>query len=146
MKRASSVLIVLFLMFGALAAQAKTKAKTDTVPALFLNARYVYVTSYDGWQFSPNLLPEDRQAISDTQNAINKWGKYVVVYNPEWADLIVVVQKRPTEDVLAVYDAKLGRDSSPLWWSSQRGGLDNNEMPLITKFQDAVNCTAKRKG
>ena len=30
-------------------------------PGTLVNARYVYVTSYDGDQFDINLLPEDRQ-------------------------------------------------------------------------------------
>ena len=42
--------------------------------------RYVYVACYDGDQFNPNLLSEDRNAIGDVQNAIQKWGKLTIVY------------------------------------------------------------------
>jgi hypothetical protein len=52
-------------------------AATTTVPAFpktLNNARYVYVTSYDGDEYTPGLLPEDRQAIATVQDAIQKWG------------------------------------------------------------------------
>jgi hypothetical protein len=44
-------------------------------PGTLANVRYVYVACYDGDQFNPNLLSEDRNAIGDVQNAIQKWGK-----------------------------------------------------------------------
>jgi hypothetical protein len=34
------------------------------------------VACYDGDQFNPNLLSEDRNAIGDVQNAIQKWASY----------------------------------------------------------------------
>ena len=43
---------------------------------------FCYVTSYDGDQFNPNLLPEDRQAIATVQDAMQKWGKFTLVYEP----------------------------------------------------------------
>ena len=52
-------------------AAAASKAKTPTVPAFpgtLVNARYVYVTSYDGDQFDPNLYPADRDAIGVTDD------------------------------------------------------------------------------
>ena len=74
-------------------------------PGTLVNARYVYVTSYDGDQFDINLLPEDREAISAVQDAIQKWGKFILVYEPQQADIVLMVMSRPSEDVLAVYDA-----------------------------------------
>jgi hypothetical protein len=110
----------------------------DDFPGTLKNARYVYVTAYDGPEFSHNLLPEDRQAIAAVQEAIQKWGKYIVVYEPGTADMILAVERRGSEDVLAVYDAKSGPDSQYLWRVMGRGGLDKNEMPLFRKFQEAV--------
>ena len=75
------------------------------MPRTFANARFVYVTAYDGDQFNPRLLPEDRAAIARVQDAIEKWGKLILVYRPQEADVILAVQSRPSEDVLAVYDA-----------------------------------------
>jgi len=39
----------------------------------FRNARYVYVTSFDGSQWNPSILPEDRAAIGEVQDAIRTW-------------------------------------------------------------------------
>lgn len=138
MKRALSVLLV--LMAPALAAWAAPSAQTSSAPVfpkILINARYVYVTAYDGDQFDPNLLSEDRQAIASVQDAIQKWGRYVVVYRPQDADMIIAVQKRGSEDVLAVYDAR-GLGDTYLWRVMGRGGLDRGELPLFAKLQSAV--------
>ena len=55
---------------GAMAAE-----DTPPMPRILANARFVYVTAYDGDQFNLNLLPEDRAAIARVQDAIQKWGK-----------------------------------------------------------------------
>ena len=107
------------------------------MPQLAVHARFVYVTSYDGPPWSGNVLPQDRQAIVDVQDSIMKWGKYILVYRPEEADLILIVQRRGSEDVLAVYDNK-PFNGTPLWRGMQQGGLDTKEMTLMTKFQRAV--------
>ena len=78
------------------------------MPRTLANARFVYVAAYDGDQFDSRLLPEDRAAIGRVQDAIQKWGKLTVVYRPQDADIILMVQSRPSEDVLAVYDAHSG--------------------------------------
>lgn len=135
MKRASLFLAV-FLLIGACVAALAQEPKV--MPQLVVNARFVYVTSYDGNQWSPNVLPEDRQAISDVQQALRKWGKYIVVYQPQQADIILAVQKRGTEDVLAVYQAGLGANANPLWRGMRAGGLDSNELGLMTQFRQAV--------
>ncbi len=112
------------------------------MPRIFANARFVYVAAYDGDQFNPNLLPEDREAISRVQDSIQKWGKLTVVYRPQDADVILLVQSRPSEDVLAVYDAHGGDASSRpsqtyLWRVMGRGGLQKGEMPLVSQFEKA---------
>ena len=75
---------------------------------------YVYVASYDGDQFNTNLLPEDREAIGAVQDAIQKWGKLTLVYQPSQADIIILVTSRPSEDILAVYDGHGSRGNLPL--------------------------------
>jgi hypothetical protein len=116
--------------------------KIPQMPRIFANARFVYVTAYDGDQFDPNLLPEDREAIARVQDAVQKWGKLIVVYKPEQADIILAVQSRPSEDVLAVYDAHQGDSTSRpsqtfLWRVMARGGLQKSETPLIAQFEKA---------
>src|SRR5215470_5709090 len=90
---------------SALAALNRTTAKTPAFPGTLANARYVYVASYDGDQFDPNLLPEDREAVNAVQDAIQNWGKLTLVYQPSQADIVILVMSRPSEDLLAVYDA-----------------------------------------
>jgi len=61
---------------SALAAPNPSAAQAPAFPGILANARYVYVASYDGGQFDPNLLPEDRDAINAVQNAIQDWGNW----------------------------------------------------------------------
>jgi len=123
-------------------AVAAPKAKTQTVPAFpgtLVNARYVYVTSYDGDQFNPNLLPSDRDAIGAVQDSIQKWGKFIVVYEPHEADVVLMVMSRPSEDVLAVYDAHGWPQNLYMWRMMGRGGLQTGETPLATSLEKAFD-------
>jgi hypothetical protein len=140
----SIILLILLGAFGSTIAIAAPRARKDVplLPKTLRNARYVYVTSYDGDQFNPNLLPEDRAAISAVQDAIQKWGKLVLVYKPDEADIILRVQSRPSEDVLAVYDGHQDRDQY-LWRVMARSGLQKNEMPLLSEFQQAFEQSQK---
>ena len=116
-----------------LAAPNPNNAKGPAFPGILANARYVYVASYDGDQFDPNLLPEDRNAINAVQSAIQDWGKLMVVYQPSQADIIILVTSRPSEDLMAVYDTP--PSGSFLWRVMGRGGLQSGETPLITQFE-----------
>ncbi len=121
---------------------AKASGSAPELPRTLANARFVYVTAYDGDQFDPQVLPEDRAAIARVQDAIHKWGKLTVVYRSQDADIIMMVESRPSEDVLAVYDAHSGdAQSGPsqnyLWRVMGRGGLQKSEMPLFSQFEKA---------
>lgn len=144
MKRLYGVMTVLLLLAAAAFAAPPDvqAAKIQTFPKTLINARYVYVTAYDGGQFNINLLPEDRQAISAVQDAIQHWGRYIVVYSPDQADMIIAVQSRPSEDVLAVYDAR-SQQSTYLWRAMGRDGLQQGETPLMTQLQQAVEKLGK---
>jgi hypothetical protein len=123
---------------------AKTPQGVAPFPGTLVNARFVYVTSYDGDQFSPNLLPEDRQAIATVQDAMQKWGKFTLVYEPYQADIVLMVMSRPSEDVLAVYDAHGWPQSQYLWRMMGRSGLQQGESPLVANLEKAFNlATAK---
>src|SRR5512146_173626 len=74
-------------------APAQKKAKKPNFPKLIVTARYVLVTSWYGDQYQMRIPPEDRQAINNVQEAVQKWGRYTLVYKPEDADLIFVVRK-----------------------------------------------------
>src|SRR5450432_3267535 len=116
-------------------------AKPAPFPGIFRNARYVYVTSFDGSQWNPNILPEDRAAIGEVQDALRTWGHFVVVQEPRDAEMILVVQRRGSEDELAVFDPTRGQYSTYLWRVMGRGGLDKNEMPLFRQFRQAFESS-----
>jgi hypothetical protein len=102
------------------------------------NAQFVYVTSYSGSQFSPNPLPEDRQAINAVQDALQNWGHYTIVYRPEDADMIIAVERRHTEDVLAAYDRQSWQQGTFLWRAMAKNGLRSPKMPLMHKLELAL--------
>ena len=106
------------------------------------NARFVYVTSYDGPQFSRNILPEDRAAISRVQNAVRDWG-YTVVYRPQQADMILAVQSRGSDDTLAVYSRGF---SHYLWRASQKGGFSAETSTLLDELKTDLDRAKGARG
>jgi len=122
----------------------KTPQGVPPFPGTLVNARYVYVTSYDGDQFDPNLLPADRAAIGAVQDSIQKWGKFIVVYEPRQADVVLMVTSRPSEDVLALYDAHGWPQNQYLWRMMGRSGLETGETPLATNLEKAFDQATAR--
>jgi hypothetical protein len=146
MKRFSLVAISVILAgVCALAAPNSSTAKVPAFPGTLANARYVYVASYDGDQFNPNLLPEDRNAIGAVQNAIQKWGKLTIVYRPSEADVIILVTSRPSEDLMAVYDGHQEPIGNFLWRVMGRDGLEYGETPLVTQFENGFESVQQHK-
>jgi hypothetical protein len=146
MKRFSFVAISLILAgVSALAVSNPSTTKVPAFPGTLANARYVYVASYDGDQFNPNLLPEDRNAIGAVQDAIQKWGKLTIVYRPSEADIIVLVTSRPSEDLMAVYDGHQEPIGNFLWRVMGRDGLEYGETPLVTQFEKGFESVQQHK-
>ena len=147
MKRFSLVAISLIVLatVTASAVPNPSTAKVPAFPGILANARYVYVASYDGDQFDPNLLPEDRIAIGAVQKAIQEWGKLVIVYRPSEADIVILVTSRPSEDVLAVYDGYTWPSGNFLWRVMGRDGLQSGETPLVTQFERGFESVQKPK-
>lgn len=135
-KVVTAVMVMLFMAAMAFATPKPPRSvqTEQPFPGTLRNARFVYVAAYDGDQFNPRLLPEDRDAIAAVQDAIQKWGKLTLVYEPGQADIILLVQSRPSEDVLAVYDAHFS-SGQYLWRVMARDGLQAGETPLLTKFE-----------
>jgi hypothetical protein len=147
MKRFCLVAAIL-IVTAAISAGAASNPNTKDVPAFpgtLANARYVYVASYDGDQFDPNLIPEDRNAISVVQSAIQNWGKLTLVYRASEADIIILVTSRPSEDLMAVYDAHQGPSGTFLWRVMGREGLQSGETPLVTQFEKGFESVQKHK-
>jgi hypothetical protein len=147
MKRFSLMAVTLILLaaISATAAPKPSTAKAPVFPGILANARYVYVASYDGDQFDQSLLPEDRNAISAVQDAIKKWDKLVIVYRPSEADIIILVTSRPSEDLMAVYDAHPWPSGSYLWRVMGRNGLQSGETPLVTQFEKGFESVQEHK-
>src|SRR5262245_28298060 len=145
MKRFSLVVMSLILLaaISAPAAPTPNVAKVPAFPGILANARYVYVASYDGDQFEPNLLHVDREANGAVQNSIQKSGKLTIVYRPSEADIVILVTSRPSEDLLAVYDAHQWPSSNYLWRVMGRDGLQWGETPLVTQFQKGFESVQK---
>lgn len=143
MKKSLAVFGVLFLLvLSAFAAPNASPSKVLSFPKTLINAQYVYVAAFDGDEFRPNLLPEDRAAIVSVQDSLRQWGRYTLVYRPQDADIILLVQSRPTEDVIEAYDAHLpGADY--MWRAMGRGGLEKGETPLVSQLQHAVELAGK---
>jgi hypothetical protein len=137
--------LIVVSAISALAAPNPSTAKVPAFPGTLANARYVYVASYDGDQFDPNLLREDREAIVTVQNAIQTWGKLIIVYKPSDADIIILVTSRPSEDLVAVYDAHQWPRGNFLWRVMGRDGLQSAETPLVTQFEKGFESVQKRK-
>ena len=145
MKKNTLAIVLLSLaltMLSSTLSAAAASGNPPQMPRTLANARFVYVASYDGDQFDPNLLPDDRSAISRVEDAIQKWGKLTVVYRAQDADIILMVESRPSEDVLAVYDAhsgdaRSGPSRTYLWRVMGRGGLQKSEIPLFSQFEKA---------
>ena len=74
-------------------AQTPSNKKEQLPTAILLNCRYVYVEAWDGDFFNPHLLPEDRNAILNVQNAFHDWNRYLITVKRRGAEILVVVRK-----------------------------------------------------
>jgi hypothetical protein len=133
-KLAFLVSVMLLAVVAAAAPKAQRNFGDRPFPAVLKNAQYVYVAAYDGDQFDSRVLPEDRLAIAAVQDSIRKWGKLTLVYRPSEADIILLVQSRPSEDILAVYERGM-TSGQYLWRAMGRDGLQTGETPMVTEFE-----------
>jgi hypothetical protein len=141
----TTISVLATLAFAAPQPKTSTQRDIPPFPGTLVNARYVYVTSYDGDQFDINLYPEDRDAIGAVQDALQKWGKFTIVYKANQADIVLMVTGRPSEDILAVYDAHGWPANQYLWRMTGRNGLQASETPLLTNMETAFDKAATRK-
>lgn len=139
----SAIILTMLAAISASAAPNVNSAEAPAFPGTLRNARYVYVASYDGDQFNPYLYPDDREAISAVQNAIQTWGKLTIVYRPSEADIVILVTSWPSEDVMAVYDGHEWPRGNYLWRVMGRDGLQSGETPLVTQFEKGFESVQK---
>ena len=61
----------------ALSSAAVSQQSYKPLPKSVIHAKYVLVTTYQGYDLSnPNVMPDDRAAAVAVQDAIRKWGRY----------------------------------------------------------------------
>jgi hypothetical protein len=141
-----SVMAISLIVVVAISASAVPNPSTEKVPAFpgtLANARYVYVASFDGDAFNPNVRPEDRKAIGAVESAIQSWGKLMIVLRPSEADIIILVTSHPSEDLLAVYDAHQWPMGNFLWRVMGPDGLQPGETPLVTQFEKGFESVSQ---
>lgn len=92
MRRACLCWSLVLILASALQAQKRQKDPTAGFPRAMLHAQFVYVTSMTGSEFNVSTYPEDRAAIDRVQDALEKWGRYTLVYTVEDADLVFNVR------------------------------------------------------
>ncbi len=105
--------------------------------------------------------PEDRDARYSLLSELESWGRYLVVSNPDQADLLIAIRTRwvmdgqrgstarnhhglkfrgagaARADFLSVYDARYRKSGIPLWRHSLVGGL-SEDLPLFGKLRSDV--------
>jgi hypothetical protein len=112
-----SVWLAIGVLITSVASAQTPSNKQGQVPtAILLNSRHVYVEAWDGDFFNPHLLPEDRKAILDVQNALQDWNRYLVTVKRRDAEILVVVRK--------------GRIVTP-------------GIPLFKQFKESIEAAAK---
>jgi len=157
MRRCLPCLLLLLLFFSG---PAQGKKKDPDIPALFRQARYVYVEAVDGDEFNPRLYSEDRQAIADVTHALQTWNRYTLTIRRQDADLVFVVRKgrlaaakvfagvhsgsRPS--VAQTPDQDPNRDGSARYPNSgtEAGASGEVGSPDDFLFVDAVNPNGRR--
>jgi hypothetical protein len=154
----------------------------EPVPALVLQARYV-VLGYDlGDRFlsesdaigqPDRVTPEDRKALSEVRDQIEKWDRYVIMRVPGGpSELLIAVRSgrrasggvrigrpgdRPSEsgagvqfssgggeDMLSVYETSSGGRGVPLWRGQRRDGFSGPSPTLVEAFKTDVESAARK--
>jgi hypothetical protein len=112
MKPLRSIALIFVLVTALAPAPAKPK-KPYKLPAVFDQARYVYVEAVDGQEFDPRLNPDDRQAIADVDKAVYDWKRYTLTEQRREADLIFVLRKGRLAEAKLGVQIGTGRQNAP---------------------------------
>jgi hypothetical protein len=86
------------LAFSSLAnAQSTKQSKKSDTPAMLASAQFVFVEPYlgpagNGSIYDAKVSPEDRDAVTNVLDALQKWGYYKVAMHRNEADLVIFVR------------------------------------------------------
>lgn len=159
---------------------APTVLAAERVPARVLQARYV-VLGYDlGDRFlseseaigqPDRVTPEDRKALNEVRDLIEKWDRYVITRRPGGpAELLIAVRAgrrisggvrigrrddRPNAsgaalelssggDVLSVYEGSSGGRGVPLWRAQRLDGFSGPSPTLVEQFKTDVDSAVRK--
>jgi hypothetical protein len=118
-------LIAMLLVLTPLCGYGQNRKKHSVVSAAFQNARYVYVEAEDGGDITkPGLFPEDREAISNMQEALRRWNRYALAIRKDQADLVFIVRKGRIAGALG--HGGISEDSGPAPPTPPRPGQSPN--------------------
>lgn len=121
-KFAIALLLWLFVAFN-------VQAKDPVLSAQLLQAKYValgyetaqgFIAEFDEQAFvSFKITPQDRQALANVHDALEKWKRYVVTVRPDEADMLIVVRAGRVASV----DGGIRVGNTPAIPAGQRGGI-----------------------
>jgi hypothetical protein len=114
-----SAWLAIGILIASVASAQTPSNKQEQVPKAILNSRFVYIEAWDGNIFNPQLLPEDRKAIVDVQNAFHDWNRYLITVKRREAEILVVVRKGRIITVHGSVGGNVGTDPR-----ESRGPLD----------------------
>jgi hypothetical protein len=142
-------MVFLLVLPAALLLHAKNK-KPASLPAVFGQARSVYVEATDGKEFDPNLDAADRMAIADVRDALAHWKRYAPAASRQEADLVIVVRKGRAESGVASGNAGLTpRPGQMPSGANRQGGFGStDEMAVDTGASEDLleACTVNGNG
>jgi hypothetical protein len=125
-------------------ALARTVEDASPMPESLKNARSVYLTSPSGDEFGMFPMPEDKEALIATRKVITDAHRLKFVFDPNQADMIVVVSGRASRDTIKVFD---GRDRKTyLWHLSGKNGLQGEGAALARLFESEFEKATLEEG
>jgi hypothetical protein len=120
----------------------------------------------------PDVLPEDRKALAEIRDQIEKWNRYVITRRPAQAELFIAVRtgRRASgtvrvpaggrasgrterslrvevsspDDMLSVYESGSAMPGTLLWRGQRPGGLSGSSPSLFEEFRSAVEGLPKQ--
>jgi len=120
-------------------AQSSQQSKKPEPLAILASAKFVFVEAFDGPDSpgsvrDPRVTPEDREAVANVQNAVQKWGYYILTMRRSEADLVVFVRKGRGEN--AYTGGPAGNGIPP---SGQASPMQMSEAGLVAAADVGAN-------
>jgi hypothetical protein len=88
---------VLLAFISVVSAQSTKQSKKSDAPAMLTSAQSVFVEPYlgpaaDGSIYDAKVTPEDRDAVTNVLDSLQKWGYYKIAIRRNQADLVIFVR------------------------------------------------------